>query len=85
MMIAMRPNHELWRRINETILDENVGEVLVTIFSGLSMALVEAGVAETERDARVHLAAMLLSPDDGEVGSLADRLPGHFAMLRGTQ
>ena len=42
----------------------------------------EAGVAPDEKAARVHLAAMLLSPDTGPVGSLLPGLQAELAKLR---
>lgn len=81
-MRGIKPNKRIWKRINKAMLGENAAEVLVTLISGVSMILVKAGVAPDERQARVHLAAMLLSPDDGEVGSLAPLLIPEFEALR---
>jgi hypothetical protein len=81
MMLGFKPSGRIWKKVNKAILGENAGEAISTIINGLSMLLVQAGVARDELDGRVHLAAMLLSPDSGPVGGLADRLPEHFAAL----
>ncbi len=80
-MLGFKPNKRIWKRVNRAILNENAAEVVVTLISGLCSLLIHAGVSMTEPAARVHLAAMLLSPDDGPVGSLAPGLPAEFARL----
>jgi len=78
---GFKPSKRIWNRVNRVLLGENVAETIITILGGLSMMLVQAGAAKDEIDGRVHLAAMLLSPDSGPVGSLQDRLPEHLAAL----
>lgn len=80
-MQGFKPNHEIWARVNQAILDENAAVVLVTLISGMCSLLMHAGVCKDERQARVHLAACLLSPDDAPVGSLAPRLKDEFKRL----
>ena len=80
-MLGFKPSKAIWTRVNQAILQENAGEVMVTLISGMCALLVQAGVAQNERAARVHLAAMLLSPDDGPVGSLAPELQAELARL----
>ena len=80
-MLGFKPNHAIWNRVNQAILGENAAEVMVTLISGMSALLVQAGVSGSERQARVSLAAMLLSPDDGPPGSLAPDLTAEFAKL----
>lgn len=81
-MRGYKPNHDIWSRVNQAILDENAAEVTVTLISGLCSILIAAGVCSDERSARVHLAAMLLSPDTGPVASLLPDLQAEFAKLR---
>ena len=78
----MRPNPEIWRRVNLAIVNENAAEALVTIINGLSMLLVHAGVCTDERHGRAHLAAMLASPDDGEPGTLMPAVAREVERLR---
>lgn len=80
-MLGFKPSNRIWSQVNRAILNENAAEVMITLISGLCALLVQAGVARDERAARVHLAAMLLSPDDGPVGSLAPELQAEFARL----
>jgi hypothetical protein len=80
-MRGFKPNHAIWARVNQAILNENAGEVMVTLISGMCALLVQAGVAQNERQARIHLAAMLLSPDDAPPGSLAPELQAELARL----
>jgi hypothetical protein len=78
----MTPNHELWARINRCILDENVGEAVVTLMMGMCALLVHAGAASDEEHARVHVAAMLISPDPGKVGGLMAELELELQRLK---
>ncbi len=80
-MLGIKPNKRIWKRVNKAILNENAGVVMVTLISGMCSLLIDAGIAVDEHGARAHLAAMLLSPDDGPVGSLAGRLPHEFIRL----
>ena len=80
-MRGYKPNQAMWAKVNQAILDENAAEVLVTLISGMQAILVSSGVATSERQARVALAAMLLSPDDGPVGSLQSELAAEFKKL----
>jgi hypothetical protein len=74
-MRGVKPDEELWRRINEVLVDENAATAMVTVISGFCQLLIVAGLANNEDSARIHLAAMVLSPDDGRpVGSLISRL-----------
>jgi hypothetical protein len=67
---TMGVDPRLWKKVNDAIMGENAAVVLTTILNGLSMLLVQAGVADSELRARAHLAAMLVSPDTGPPGSL---------------
>jgi hypothetical protein len=80
-MPSVKPSPRIWKKVNEAILDENAGEVMVTLIGGMTSLLIANGVCESDRQARVHLAAMLLSPDTGAVGSLVKDLPAEFARL----
>jgi hypothetical protein len=80
-MLGFKPNARIWKRVNRAILNENAGVVLVTLISGICSLLVDAKVSPNERSARVHLAAMLLSPDDGPVGSLVPQLQAELKRL----
>lgn len=81
-MKGFKPNHQIWSRVNSAIEGENAAEVLVTLISGICAILIQAGVCADEMSARVHLAAMILSPDTGEVGSLVPRLQAEFDRLK---
>ena len=81
-MQGFKPNHAIWKRVNEAILGENAAAVLVTLISGMCAVLVQSGVCADEQAARVHLAAILLSPDNGtKAGSLAHLLKAEFQRL----
>lgn len=80
-MRGFKPDHRIWAKVNAAILNENAASVATTLISGLCAILKDAGVVGDESEARVHLAAMLLSPDTGPVGSLASRLPAEFVKL----
>ena len=78
-MQGFKPNARIWQKINAAILDENLATVLITMQSGMCAMLVAGGVCTDEEHARVHLAAMLLSPDTSPTpGSLAKRLGAEF-------
>ena len=82
-MKGVKPDKVIWDRINQEILDENAAVVMVTMIDGMCSILVESGAITTREKARVHLAAMLLSPDDGsEPGSLIGELAVELAKLR---
>lgn len=82
-MNGFKPNHEIWRRVNEAILGESAADVVVTLISGLCSLMIAAGVVPDERTARVHVAAMLLSPDDSTVpGSLLPMLQRELDRLK---
>jgi len=81
-MLGYKPNQVIWKRVNQTILDENAAEVTVTLISGLCSILIASGACPDERSARVQLAAMLLSPDTGPIASLLPDLQAEFAKLR---
>lgn len=73
-MLGFKPDKRIWERVNQAILGEGAGPTIVTLISGLCAIIVSSGVCTTEEEARVHLAAMLLSPDNGPVGSLVPQL-----------
>ena len=82
-MRGFKPNHKIWKRVNNAIMGESAAEVLVTLISGLCHLLMQAGVARDEAHARAHLAAVLISPDDApHVGSLMPELQVELAKLR---
>jgi len=82
-MRGYKPDHAMWARVNAVIMGENAASVVVTFISALCSMLIEAGAASDERTARVHLAAVLLSPDDSPVvGSLLPLLQAELAKLR---
>ena len=80
-MQGIKPSKAIWARINDAIVNENAAEVLVTMISGASAILVEAKVCRDEQHARVHLAAMILSPDTGKVGSLLPKLQAELSRI----
>jgi len=73
----------LWARVNQAIMGENAAIALTTILNGLSMLLLQAGVVDSEERARAHLAAMLVSPDTGPVGSLKGMFEEELKKLGG--
>lgn len=81
-MLGYKPSQRIWKVVNAAIMDENAAEVLVTLISGMISLLVESKVCPDVRSARAHLAAMLLSPDTGEVGALLPDLEAELAKLR---
>ena len=82
-MRGFKPDKAIWERVNQAFIGENAADVVTTLISGLSMIIVSTGAAEDELSARIHLAAMLLSPDlpGVEPGSLLPRLQAEFAKL----
>jgi len=63
-------------------MDENMGVVVITFISAMCQMIIQSGACKDEAGARVHLAAMLLSPDEStKAGSLAHRLPAEFRKL----
>lgn len=81
-MFNAKPDERIWKRINLAILDENAGVVLTTMIGGMCSLLISAKVVTSIRQARVHLAAMLLSPDDAPVGSLVPELEAELERLK---
>jgi hypothetical protein len=71
----------MWARVNAVIMGESAGEVVVTFTSAMCQMIIQAGVCADEESARVHLAAMILSPDTGPPGSLVPRLHAEIAKL----
>ncbi len=65
---------KLWARVNLALRDANPGTAISTMATG---------EAEDLDEARVVLAAMVLSPADRPIGALADRVPDALARLRG--
>lgn len=82
-MLGYKPSKRLWEKVNQAILGENAAETLVTVISGMCSLIIDAGVCKTEPEARAHLAAVLLSPDNAtEPGSLLPLLQAELARLR---
>lgn len=70
-MRGIKPNAAVWKRVNDAVMGENAATVLITMISGMLGLLVQSGACANEDQARAHLAAMLLSPDNGaKPGSL---------------
>lgn len=83
MTVSVQPNKAIWERVNAAIVGENLGEVITTLNSGLCALLVDAGACATENEARVQLAAILLSPNNSpKVGSLFPLLEAALEKLR---
>lgn len=81
-MRGFKPDQKIWARVNQAILDENAAVVMSTLISGMCSLLTTGGVVPDEEAARVHLAAMILSPDDDTApGSLIPRLQAECAKL----
>jgi len=81
-MRGFKPNQAIWARVNPVIMGESAADVITTFISAMCSMIVEAGVAENEAGARVHLAAVILSPDTAEqAGSLVGLLNAEFARL----
>lgn len=79
----MKPDAAMAARINHAFLggqpSQNAGVVLVTLVSMAAELLRQTGVSANEHEARAHLAALLVSPDDGPLGNL---IPQFKAELR---
>ncbi len=80
-MRGFPPNQELWAKVNAVLLDENMADVTSTLISGMCALLVHAGVVTGEKQARAHLAAMLVSPDDAPPGSLVQMMHAEIVKL----
>lgn len=81
-MRGFKPDQAIWERVNKAVLGENAAVVAVTIISGLCNLLVVGGAAPNEEGARILLAAMVLSPDDGTApGALIPRLQAECTKL----
>lgn len=81
-MQGFKPDAKLWTKINKAILNENAAVAIVTMVDGMCSILKAGGLASDDAGARVHLAAMILSPDDGTApGSLIPRLQAECAKL----
>jgi hypothetical protein len=81
-MRGFKPDAELWAKVNQAILGENAAVAIVTMIDGMCSLLKAGGIAQDDAGARVHLAAMVLSPDDGTPpGSLMPLLQAEFAKL----
>lgn len=74
---------KLWAKVNLALRDSNPGTAIATMLNGMCAILVATGGADDLDEARVILAAMVLSPADRRIGSLADRVPDALAKLRG--
>lgn len=86
-MLGVKPDPEMWRRINLAFLggkpDQSAATVIVTMISGMSQMLIQGGICRDEHQARAHLAAMLISPDDlpGRPGALMRQLKNELLRL----
>ncbi len=81
--MIVKPNKEIWDRVNPVIMNESVADVIVTFHSAMGQMLIQAGVVTTEEQARAHLAAILLSPDTSdEVGTLMPLLQAEIARIK---
>lgn len=76
---------KLWAKVNLALRDSNPGTAISTMLSGMCALLVATGGADDLDEARVALAAMVLSPGDRQIGALADRVPDALARLRGSR
>jgi hypothetical protein len=80
-MLGYKPDKRIWGKVNAAILGENAASTLVTLMSGMCSLLVQEGICQDDAHARAHLAAMLISPDTGPVGSLRPFLDTELARL----
>lgn len=81
-MLGVKPDKKMWARVNKVIMGENAAVVLVTFQSAMCQLLIQNGVAQTEDQARAHLAAMLVSPDrDPMPGSLVGLMQAELLRL----
>ena len=78
----VKPNAAIWERVNAAILGENAAEVIATLIGGMTAIVRDTGVTVDEMEARAYLAAIALSPDTGEPGSLLPLLPSAIDALR---
>ncbi len=74
-MMFVKADPEMWNRMNLAALngepEVNAAVLIVTMADACTQILIASGISSTEHQARAHLAAILLSPDDGDrVGSL---------------
>ena len=74
---------ELWAKINFALCQSTPGVAQATMIIGMCTLMQATGEAEDADQARVMLAAMILSPADRHIGALADKLPDELAKLRG--
>lgn len=83
-VVNVKPDAELWLRLNTVLLDApNAGVALTTIIGGMSNLIVSWDLAPDLHHARAMLAAMILSPDDmPEAGSLLPLLDAEIERLR---
>lgn len=78
-MLGIKPNPVLWAKVNKVIMGESMGTVLITFISAMTNMIWQAGFAKDAMDARVKLAAMLLSPDTSPIpGSLEPGLQAAY-------
>jgi len=81
-MLGVKPDTKLWSRVNEVIMGESVAKVVITFISAMCQMLIRSGGCSTEEQARVQLAAMLLSPDTAQKpGSLLPMLGDELKRL----
>lgn len=76
---------KLWAKVNLALRDANPGTAIATMLAGMGAILVATGEVEDMDEARVTLAAMVLSPADRRIGALEDRVPAALAKLRGSR
>jgi len=81
-MPEFKPDERIWKKINAAVVNENAAVTIVTMISGLCQMLIHAGVCTDEEQARAHLAATILSPDTGPIGSLVPMLQAELDYLR---
>ena len=85
-MLGVKPDPKMWARMNLAALaggeSVNAGVLVVTMVGALTNILIEIGVCSTMEQARAHLAAILLSPDDREgAGSLMPLLHAELTRI----
>lgn len=76
---------KLWAKVNLAIGASTPGIAIATMLTGMCKILQATSEAEDMDEARLMLAAMVLSPGDRKIGALADRLPEALARLRGVR
>jgi len=81
-MLGIKPSQRIWEKVNQVILGENAGVVLITFLDAMTSMLVQEGICTSIPQARANLAAMLISPDtDTKPGSLMPQLQAELKRL----